>query len=381
MSPSPSTPLASRDVFLDTLRGWSIFGVICVHFAGSFVTTDIYVWSPSFHLGLWLNQGFSFAVPLFVFLSGYLAGLSRSQTGIWTYYRVRLWRIGMPYLAASVASFFLLNHFAAWQNLPGLRDRLAWLLQHLAFYGVEPTLYFIPLIIQLYLLQPLLKSLPAQLSRLLPSISTTVFAAAITLLLLALHVVLGLKCYNGSLNYYVWGRPNVLFWIFYFFAGLHLPTLLRLVPRRALVLLAVVGAVTAVGAMAWNAVQLLDPAVVGVRFELNRLDFAYARPEMLLYDAAVVLALAAGLGLGWAPRRTPITYLGRFTLEIYLWHILVLYFGVWKYPAALAACREMPELIVCICFGAAFVIASIADGQARLREYVRRHRFVIVRVD
>ena len=75
-SPAPTTPAAGRNAYIDTLRGWSIFGVVCIHFAGSFVTKDSFAWSPSFYVGLVLNQVFIFAVPLFVFLSGLLAGAS-----------------------------------------------------------------------------------------------------------------------------------------------------------------------------------------------------------------------------------------------------------------------------------------------------------------
>ena len=130
--------------------------------------------------------------------------------------------------------------------------------------------------------------------------------------------------------------------------------------------------------MAWNAQHLLDPEKMGAHFEFNRLDFAYVRPEMMLYDLAMVLGLSVGLSLGWNPRAGLAAYLGRFTLEIYLWHILVLYFGAWRYADALASCRDVPELIVIICAGAAFAIALATDAWSRLRHYWTGHRIVIV---
>jgi len=117
-TPTPASPLpagAGRNTYIDTLRGGSILGVVCIHFAGSFVTTDSFAWSPSFYLGLFLNQVFIFAVPLFIFLSGVLAGSSTKVQSLSDYYRSRLWRIGFPYLLASIASFFLLNHYSTWQ--------------------------------------------------------------------------------------------------------------------------------------------------------------------------------------------------------------------------------------------------------------------------
>lgn len=381
MSTPTTSSGAARNAYLDTLRGWSIAGVVCVHFAGSFVTTDAHAWSPSFFLGLTLNQGFSFAVPLFVFLSGLLAGLSRSHVSLGDYYRSRLWRIGFPYLLASLASFVFLNHYATWQAIPGLGAKFTWLWQRLFFYGIEPTLYFIPLILQLYLLQPVLKRLPQWLHRALPALNPTRAALLLTGLLLGLHLTLGLLCDRGSLSYYTWARPNGLFWAFYFFAGLHFSVLAAALSRRAWVALGLVALLAAAGAMGWNALHLLDRQLMGAHFEFNRLDFAYARPEMLVYDLAMVTALATGVALGWTARAGLAAYLGRFTLEIYLWHILVLYFGVWRYADALESCRRQPELIVIICLGTAVLIAVATDLLQRLRTFAASHRLTFARTD
>lgn len=377
---STSAP-AARNAYIDTLRGVSIAGVVCVHFAGSFVTTDIHAWSPSFHLGLALNQLFGFAVPMFVFLSGLLAGFSKSTGSLADYYRGRFWRIAFPYLIASVPSFFLLNHYAEWSQLPNIAARLSWLAEHLLYKGVEPTLYFIPLILQLYLLQPALKALPRWINRAVPAVSPSAAAGLVALLLLALHVTLGLLCDRSRLNYYVWGRPSVFFWAFYFFAGLHFRDLAGLVPRRGLQALGAAAFLAAAGAMAWNAWHLLDRSAMGDHFQFNRLDFAYVRPEMMLYDLGVVLALGLGVSLGWSARESLLSYLGRFTLEIYLWHILVLYFGAWRYPEVLASCRSVPELIVAICAGAAIGIALLTHAWQRARAFWATHRIALVKTN
>ena len=382
---NPGSPTISahapRNSYIDTLRGWSIFGVICVHFAGSFVTSDDFAWSPSFYVGLTLNQVFGFAVPLFIFLSGLLAGSSQKPITLGAYYHSRWWRIGFPYLLASTASFFLLNHYASWLALPDFHARWVWLLQHFFFYGVEPTLYFIPLILQLYVLQPALKSLPRWLNRMAPAMSVEYSTIAITRLLLALHIIIGLLCYRGTLDYYVWGRPNALFWMFYFFAGLHFKNLTVLLTSRRLKIAGSIAITVAIGAMVWNGLELTDPGLMGIKFELNRLDFAYVRPQMLIYDLAMVIALAAGVALGWTPRPGPFSYLGRYTLEIYLWHILVLYYGAWRYADALASCRQVPELIILICAATALGIAVVTDGLSRMRAYMQHHRIVVVEVE
>ena len=392
MNPAPpaSPPLAPasvRNAYIDGLRGWSIFGVVCIHFAGSFVSSGN-AWTPSFFLGLVLNQVFNFAVPLFLFLSGLLAGSASSKAppSLGAYYIGRFRRIVLPYLAASVASFFLLNHYQEWLALPTVGARTAWLASRLFFYGVEPTLYFIPLVITLYLLQPALKALPHWLSAVAAKVTargtrSETFTIALALLFLGVHLALGMMCYRNTLNYYDWARPNALFWLFYFFAGLHFRSITEFVSRRGLVLTVWVGLVAALFAMDWNFIHLTDSQVVGLNFEFSKIDYAYVRPEMLIYDFAVVAALAAGLALGWNWRAGVAAYLGRFSLEIYLWHILVLYFGAWQFPEALAACREMPELIVFICAGTCGLIAFAADRTPRLFAAIRQYRLLLVKID
>lgn len=370
-----------RNAYIDTLRGLSIFGVVCIHFAGSFVTTDVHAWSPSFYLGLALNQGFIFAVPLFVFLSGYLAASSRRSVSLGEYYTGRLTRIGLPYLLVSALSFFLLNHQPEWAAQPDIGSKFTWLLKRLLFTGVEPTLYFIPLILQLYVLQPALRELPAWLHKAIPALSLPRATTALTLLLLGLHLALGLLCYHGKLDYYTWGRPNPLFWAFYFFAGLHFRTLSASISPRALRTAAVVALVVALGAMSWNFLQLTDRSFVGERFERNILDFAYVRPEMLAYDLAVVLLVSCGLALNLSFRPNALSYLGPFTLEIYLWHILVLYYGAWRYADALANCRQVPEVIIAICIVVSLAIAGLTDAWDRFKTYFSTHRLIMVRDD
>ena len=378
---SPAIPAARpRNAYIDTLRGVAIFGVACIHFAGSFANPGN-AWTPSFYLGLIAGQVFNFAVPLFIFFSGVLAGASSKSVSLGEYYRGRFVRIVLPYLAASLASFFLLNHVHEWQELPGLGARLAWLAQRLLYFGVEPTLYFIPLILQLYVLQPALKALPRWIRSLtgerVPLENVT---ATLALLFLVLHLTLGILCYRGTLSYYTWCRPCPFFWVFFFFSGLHFKTLSGFFTRRR------AGApgrrgllVAALGALVWDFSYLLDRSAVGASFELNNTDFAYARPQMLLFDLAAVAALSTGIALGWTWRASLVSFLGQYTLEIYLWHILLLYECAWRHAEVLEACRQMPEIILIICAAACLVIAGAKHHYGNLVAFVRQYRLVFIR--
>jgi surface polysaccharide O-acyltransferase-like enzyme len=388
MNPAPAQPLPPpsarpRNAYIDTLRGVAIFGVAGIHFGGSFANPGN-AWTPSFYLGLFFGQLFNFAVPLFIFLSGVLAGGSSKSVSLREYYRGRFVRIVLPYLAASLASFYLLNHVHEWQELPDLGARLAWLAQRLCYFGVEPTLYFIPLILQLYFLQPALKALPRWLHAITrrlagDAIEERHIVLALALLLLAGHVALGVLCYRSVLSYYVWCRPCCLFWAVYFFCGLHFKTLSAFVSRRALVLFAAAGLVAAAGALLSDFRYLLDPSQVGAGFELNNMDFAYARPQLLIYDLALTGLLSVGLVLGWTWRPNFASFLGQYTLEIYLWHILLLYEAAWRHAEVLESCKQMPELILIICAAACLLIGGAKDQFTRTVAFLRQYRLVLVR--
>lgn len=367
---------ASRNAYIDTLRGVAIFGVACIHFGGSFANPGN-AWTPSFYTGLFFGQVFNFAVPLFVFISGVLAGASTKPVSLREYYRGRFVRIVLPYLAASLASFFLLNHVHEWQELPDLGAQLIWLAQRLLYFGVEPTLYFIPLILQLYFLQPLLKVLPRWLAG--NAFPERHVILALALLLLVLHVTLGVLCYRSVLSYYTWCRPCSLFWAVYFFAGLHFKTLSSFFSRRAVMVLAGASLVVAAGALLSDFRYLLDRSLVGAGFELNNMDFAYSRPQLLIFDLAAVGALSAGIALGWSWRASLVSFLGQYTLEIYLWHILLLYEGAWRHTEVLESCKQMPELILIISAAACFLIAGAKHQFTSLASFVRQYRLVFVK--
>ena len=383
-SPRPA-PVRVRNAYIDTLRGAAIFGVACIHFGGSFANPGN-AWTPSFYLGLLFGQFFNFAVPLFIFLSGVLAGMgsSKAPPTLRAYYAGRLWRIGLPYLAASIASFFLLNHLTEWQAQPTTGAKLTWLAQRLFYFGVEPTLYFIPLIIQLYLLQPLLKALPGWIHALTrrlagEAIRPEQIVLGLSLLMLAAHVALGVLCYRGVLSYYIWCRPCPLFWMFYFFSGLHFKALSSFCSRRNLLLLGGLGAIVALGAFAADVRVLTDRSVMGAHFEFNNVDYAYARPQLLLYDLTVTGILSIGIALGWTWRPSLVSFAGQYTLEIYLWHILLLYEGAWRYAEVLESCKQMPELILIICAFTCLLIAGIKYGFTTLTSTIRQYRLALVR--
>lgn len=360
------SPGQERNRFLDTLRGFAILGVVCVHFGGSFAT-PANAWTPSFYTGLALNQFFHFAVPLFIFISGLLASPYRShrQIGLGRYYLERLLSIGWPYLIASVAAFILLGMRHELAGLATDSERIHWLLSRFFYYGIHPTFYFIPMILLLYFLKPLLSWLAPAVHRLIvqkwnPAINLRTVMLAILAALLALHVLLGILGYRGVLDFYTWCRPNPLFWAVYFYFGLVFPEISKMISPERIKGWLGLGIVLIVAGYLLDWKALTDITVVGPRFEHSKVDYAYARPEILVINMCVILFVAGLLAKGTDKYNAILSFLGKHSLHIYLWHILVLYFLAWRYESVLTVVKSAPELIVGFAIFTATLIAALA---------------------
>src|SRR6185312_911490 len=119
----------------------------------------------------------------------------------------------------------------------------------------------------------------------------------------------------------------------------HFKALSSFFTRRRLLILGGLGLVVAVGALISDGRYLTDRAAVGANFELNNMDYAYARPQLLIYDLMITGVLSIGIALGWTWRPSAVSFLGQYSLEIYLWHILLLYEGAWRHFETLESCR------------------------------------------
>lgn len=371
-----SARITTEDDFrhtVDVIRGVAIIGVVAVHFGGSFATPTN-AWTPSFELGLLANQAFSFGVPLFVFLAGILGRRScdRPDFHFGRFYRHRLLRLLPAYLVVSAASFWLLNHIPEWKAMASPGERSGWLVQKLFVFGMEPTLYFVPLLLQLTVLQPLLVRLPQWLSTRLAQREKSVrlgpdrIALYLAGLLFGLHIGVAHLCVSGQLNYYLWGRPSALFWTFLFFVGLHRESLIGLLPHRFKTPLFWCSLAGVAGAMAFNWILLHDRSIVGARFEHSGVDYAYVRPVILVFDLSVLLAFTLWLEIGGQLRQRWLELCGRCTYAVYLWHILFLYYLAWSKPNVLSACHRLPELIVFVSLFTALVIAAAAEARQHI---------------
>ncbi len=138
-----------RDQRLHLMRGWAILGVVLTHVTAStyeditsnFSLLNIYELSA--------NQLSRFSVPIFLILSG--IGLTLSKKYEEPYVRFmysRIRKLILPYISWTVV-YFVLN-----------RDyRLLTLLKNIFLANAAPQLYYIPLLLLLYLVYPVIRKI------------------------------------------------------------------------------------------------------------------------------------------------------------------------------------------------------------------------------
>lgn len=128
-----------RDTYYDFLRGIAIFFVIGIH---------TYV-DNTMHINLFLRQFLNCAVPIFLAISGYFIGSKQLDTreSYVTFLKKQIPRVYIPMLVWSMP-WLLLYLYAQGSILKGIL---------IVLVGGMSIFYFIPLIIQYYLLTPVIQ--------------------------------------------------------------------------------------------------------------------------------------------------------------------------------------------------------------------------------
>ncbi|PWU24166.1 hypothetical protein C5B42_00510 [Candidatus Cerribacteria bacterium 'Amazon FNV 2010 28 9'] len=132
------------------MKGISIIAVVCLHVFTSI--PNMYTNLPVRSLVIGVDQLLRFCVPLFVVISGYgLASRYMRDLPVVQYFRKRVLRLIPLYLVWSGIFLFL---FSDWQHTP-----ISSLVRTILLGKADYHLYFVPMIIQLYVLFPLLRFL------------------------------------------------------------------------------------------------------------------------------------------------------------------------------------------------------------------------------
>jgi peptidoglycan/LPS O-acetylase OafA/YrhL len=194
---------------LDWMRAFAALSVIAIHITSTYVTKSdtAYVW----------NQAMRYAVPLFIILSGFLLFYSdRHRQGISyaRFYQRRFSKIVIPYVLWTIV-------YAGYKHLDILsmgqyREFMLSLGKYLLFGTGFVHLYFLIIMVQLYLVYPLLYMWLRK-----NSVSFLLITFIVTLaaeIVLYLHPLGVLKLPRLTVPYVI----MLPLWIFYFAAGMYL---------------------------------------------------------------------------------------------------------------------------------------------------------------
>jgi surface polysaccharide O-acyltransferase-like enzyme len=200
-----------RRTELDWARAAAMLGVVLLHAASGFVSRTSRLTLLGITPALFCNQCVRFAVPLFFLLSGVSLGLGGKPLRVGSFWLKRLKKLGIPYVLWTLFYFLLERSF----RLSCLADpeTLRQLGRDLLLGGAASHLWFVPVLLQLYLLYPLLERLQKRFP--LPVLALSLALTALCTLILYL-----------PLPWTGWWRPQLwrMFptWIFYFVLGLYL---------------------------------------------------------------------------------------------------------------------------------------------------------------
>jgi peptidoglycan/LPS O-acetylase OafA/YrhL len=272
-----------RELFLDFLKGAAIIGVVAIH-AGSLVPVGQITYDLP-----------RFAVPAFIFASGYLlARRYADKLDIRKYFENAFFRVALIYILFTVALHFFAYGFSF--SLPNLA------LDLLLGRMNGGNLYFIPVIIQFYLLFPLFRKYEKIILSPLALCALLVFSMAVDSI-------------SGQLNVTSWNQNPVSIafcgrYLLYFVFGMFVARYgFDALPARQTALLAVAFAIAPV-------VLSLQGGSDGFINYLYPLAALFAiRLAYLLWGRALPLA------------RNAIEEMGKNSYMIYLIHTIVL-FGI-----------------------------------------------------
>ncbi|MFC6201176.1 acyltransferase [Lactiplantibacillus nangangensis] len=184
--------MRKRYLSMDTLRGLAILGVLLIHVSGLYVSSS---WS-----GLILNQLSRFAVPAFLFLSGWGLTMSGKINIDYLGYIIKqAKRLLVPYVLWSIA-YWLVN-FKASISIHSIIALMSGLLLGTTKYH----LYYIPITFVFYIAYPIFK-------KIVHSNSGIVLLLLLTIVSQSIGVI-------GNVGWMIKGQ-NIFNWMFYFGFGI-----------------------------------------------------------------------------------------------------------------------------------------------------------------
>ena len=286
---------------IDFLRCLSMLAVITIHVTSTYLHGESRVLILGMNLSFLLNQAARFSVPMFLLLSGFSLGLAGDPPPRRPFWKKKALQTLPPYLLWT--GIYTLSNVDF--HLPDLASRCRdplWVVKTVLTGQAAPHLYFIPILLQLYLLYPLL----ARWVRRDPT--GAVVWSLLTSLLAQGWCVLADLGRVPALPYLWLVFPA---WLFYFVLGNALAGLGpdRLPARRHRALLLLTGAVLLLYSVSSSLTGMIHAV----------------KPSLLIVTPLVLLsAFALWRRVDCPALRAVVRTLAARSMEIYYCHVLVL---------------------------------------------------------
>lgn len=291
-----------RVEYYDILRGWAILAVLAIHITGNM--EDLYNTSKiSFHLAVIWRQVIGFAVPLFLAISGYFLS-KKAFTNKKDYFYFLSKQIPRVYIPMLIWSLPLLVYMLLFKDSNSVKSVILFLVGGLSVY------YFIALIIQYYLLLPLLQRIANKKGLIVSTITS--------------FISLGIFFYLSKIK--LLSIPLILYagpfpvWLMFFVLGLWLGNNRIKTSTKMLFISVIIGLFISI-AETYCIFQITD-SFRGLGLKIGA----------FIYSFAVILFL---FSLEYQPIKKSklwefMSYLGRISFGVYLIHMYILNFIVQK---------------------------------------------------
>lgn len=311
--------LSDRQIELDVIKAVAIIAVVLVH-----TTSLSYSYFPRNGIGwsslLVIDQLTRFCVPVFVALSGYGLGIKNMDIGrdYRQFFRRRVVKLLPWYLFWSGIIYFYIRLGDEWNHVEHFP------LWKIIFMGkADYHLYFVPMIVSLYLLFPILAFLVGKIG--------WKIVVLFGLLQAALYVFTSLEAEKIiSLNF-AWGdQQQYLFfgsWIFYFALGIYL-NFLPGVLRKGRYIIKLLAVIMVFGGLSWI---LFDTfRLVGEGADVIAAT-RFTRLPVMVFATGFIMSSLIWRGF-WLKFPEIFVWLGERSFVIYLSHTIVIreVLGVFK---------------------------------------------------
>jgi surface polysaccharide O-acyltransferase-like enzyme len=297
--------MKERNYAIDFIRLVAILAVVTIHIGSAFLDR-VQIFSPSFYFLYGINIAVRFGVPLFFCISGYLlASLYSDIKNPSLFYKKRLLKIVPPYLIWSLIYFFFV--------FPNPKGFLTLhFFSNLVTGDFSYQLYFIPAIILLYLIFPII------------ILYKNIFLKPLSIICLAfVEVLLFSFVYIGSDNTYILSPlKNAAYNLLPFLVGMYISInkvdIYKLVKEKiALIFIMALALWTMIFYEAYlHMKSILDWIYIKNQWKVNVLFYGIIAGGLLYYIFEEFLIKYGSL----------ISYLSKYSFGVFFVHVAIVHF-------------------------------------------------------